>query len=104
MRVEFLDVLQLAFAHETMLDGHHDLGDDFQFAVHEHIERVGNDTFGGVLHGDDAEVRLPRFHRAEHLRNGGRRTEICEGAKVPLRGLLREGPLRAQVGHPLGGF
>ena len=68
----------------------------------QRIEGLIDHPFRGVLHGNNAEVRLPRLDRAEHLRNGGRRTEICEGAKVPLRGLLREGPLRAQVSHPLG--
>jgi hypothetical protein len=70
----------------------------------QRIKGLIHHPFRRVFHGDHTEVRLPRFHRAEHLCDRGRGAEVCEGAEVPLRGLLREGPLRAQVSHPLGRF
>ena len=33
------------------------LRNDFQIAVHEHVERVRDDAFRGIFHGHDAVIR-----------------------------------------------
>ena len=81
-----------------MLDGHNDLGDDFQFAVHEHIERVGNDTFGGVLHGDDTVGGSIFFHLTEDLSDGFLRDIGEAGAEAAHGSLMGVGGFRAEEG------
>ena len=87
-----------------LVNGQFELAHNSQRRCEQRVEGLIHHAFRGVLHGDHAEVRLPCLNRAEYLRNRGRRAEVRKGTEVPLRGLLREGSLRAQVGHPLGGF
>src|SRR5690606_9806540 len=49
MRKHLADLIAGTGTDEALLDAEDDLGDDLQVAVHEHVERVGNDAFGGVF-------------------------------------------------------
>ena len=82
-----------------MLDGHHDLGDDFQFAVHKHVERVGNDTFGGVLHGDYTVGGSIFFHLAEDLSDGFLWHIGEAGTEAAYGGLMGVGGFRTEKGN-----
>ena len=57
MRIKTLNVLALAVAGQTVLDRQDNLRHDLQVAVHEHVERVRDHAFGGVLHRHDAVIR-----------------------------------------------
>ncbi len=56
MGVKFFDSGAADAGNEAVTDGHDDLGDDFEVAVHEHVQRVGDDAFGGVFDGDDSVI------------------------------------------------
>lgn len=54
--VEFFDSGSADAGNKAVADGHDDLGDDFEVAVHEHVECIGDDAFGGVFDRDDSVV------------------------------------------------
>ena len=71
MSVKFFDlVAATAFAQQAMLNGQNDLGDDFQIAVNEHIESVGDDAFGRILDGHDTVIRAVFADFAEDVGDG----------------------------------
>ena len=70
MGVEFFDFGARRIADEAMLNTEDDLRDDFQVTVHEHVERVGDDAFGGIFDGNNAVIRAIFADFAENVRNG----------------------------------
>ena len=46
MRVKFANFRAAIVPDEAMLNRHHDLRDDFQRALHEQVERVGDHALG----------------------------------------------------------
>ena len=81
-----------------MLDGEEDLRDDFQFGLDEHVERMEDRAFGGVLDGHDAVVGLAAFDGGEDVGDGGAGLEAQAGAEIFQRGLVGEGGFRPEVG------
>ena len=98
MGIKFFDIRDRAFANEAVLDGHNDLRDDFQRAVHKHIERVGDDAFGCVLDGHDAVFGAVFFHLGEHFGDGFLRSIAEAGAEAAHGGLVRVRGLGAEEG------
>ena len=62
MGIEFFDPRAADAGDEAVADGHDDLSDDFEVAVHEHVQRVGDNAFGGVFNGNDAVVGAAFSH------------------------------------------
>ena len=81
-----------------MLDPQDDLRNDLQVAIDEHVERVRDDAFRGVLDGHHAVVRPVFADLMENVRDGLVRIIAQAGAKAADRGLMREGGLRSQIG------
>ncbi len=103
MDIKPLDALQFAIAGQAILNRQNDLRNDFQIAVHEHVERVRDDAFGGVLHRHDAVIRAVPADLGEHVGNGLLRHVTQAGTEFLNRGLMRERRLRAEIrdGHGL---
>jgi hypothetical protein len=70
MRVKFFDFRARRIAQQTLLHLQNNLRNDFQIAVHEHVERVGDDAFGGIFHGHDAVISAFFADLGEHVRDG----------------------------------
>ena len=86
-----------------MLHLQNDLRNDFQIAVHEHVERVRDDAFGGIFHGHDAVIRAVFGDLGENVRDGFLR-RVAQARTEPADGrLMRERRLRAEIrdGHGL---
>jgi hypothetical protein len=103
MRVKFFDFRARRIAQETLLHFQNDLRNDFQIAVHEHVERVRDDAFGGIFHGHDAVIRAVLGDLGENVRDGFLRRVAQARAEPPDRRLMRECRLRAEIrdGHGL---
>ena len=86
-----------------MRDRQNDLRNDFQIAVHEHVERVRDDAFGGIFHGHDAVIRAVFGDLGENVRNGFLRRIFQARTKTLDRRLMRERRLRTEIrdGHGL---
>lgn len=70
MGVKFFDSGAADAGDEAVADGHDNLGDDFEVAVHEHVQRVGDDAFGGIFDGNDAVVGAAFAHFGEDVGDG----------------------------------
>ena len=94
---------QPAIAGQAILNRQNNLRNDFQIAVHEHVERVRDDAFGGVLDRHDAVVRAVFADLGEHVGNGLLRHVAQTGTETADGGLMRERRLRAEIrnGHGL---
>ena len=98
MRIKALNVAAFAVAGQAVLDGQDNLRHDLQFAVHKHVERVGDHTFGGVLHRDDAVIRARLADLGEDIGDGFLRNVTEAGTEFLDGGLMRERRLRPEVG------
>jgi hypothetical protein len=87
-----------AVAGQAILNRQNDLRNDLQIAVHEHVERVRDHAFGGVLDRHHAVVRAFLADLGEHVGNGFLRGVAQAGAEPADGGLMRERGLRAEVG------
>src|SRR6266567_5523501 len=56
MGKEFFDLWPAAVAQQAVLHSQYDLRDDFQVAIHQHVEGMRHDAFGGVFNRHDAIV------------------------------------------------
>ncbi len=81
MNVELLDLRLGRIAHQTLLDAKDDLRDDFQFAVHEHVERVGDNAFRGILHRHHAVIGGFFGDLGKNIRDGFLRGIIQAGTE-----------------------
>ena len=84
MRVKFLDFSRLQLAHQALLDRQNNLRDDFQIAIHKHVERVRHDAFGRILHRNHAVIRAVLAHFGENVRNGFLRGIVQTGAEFRI--------------------
>ena len=98
MRVKFFDSGAADAGDEVVANGHDDLGDDFEVAVHEHVQGVGDDAFGGVFDGNDAVVGAASVHFGEDVGDGFL-GEVLEAVSEPADGgLVGEGGFRSKEG------
>ncbi len=70
MNVQAFDVFFAAISGKAILDWQNDLRNDFQVAVHEHVERVRDDAFGGIFHRHNAIVRGLLADLGKNIRDG----------------------------------
>ena len=104
MDVKFFDLRARRIAHQALLHGQNDLRNDFQIAVHEHVERVRDDAFGGIFHGHDAVIRAVLADLGENVGDGFLRG-VTQARTEPADGrLMRERRLRAEIGDGHGLF
>ena len=101
MHVKFFDLRLWRIAHQALLNFQQHLRNNFQIAVHEHVERVGDDTLGGIFHGHDAVVRRLFGNFGENIRDRFLRAIIQARAEFLDRRLMRESRFRAEIrdGH-----
>ena len=81
-----------------MADGHNDLSDDFEIAVHKHVQRVGDDAFGRVFDGNDAVVGAALAHFGEDVGDGFLGEVLKAVSKSANGGLVGEGGFRSKEG------
>ena len=98
MGVKFFDSGAADAGNEAVADGHDDLGDDFEVAVHEHVQRVGDNAFGGVFNGNDAVVGAAFADFGEDVGDGFL-GEVLEAVSESVDGgLVGEGGFWAEEG------
>lgn len=98
MRIEFFDSRAADAGDKAVADGHDDLGDDFEVAVHKHVQRVGDDAFGGVFDGNDAVVGAAFANFGKDVGNS-LLGEVLEAVSESADGgLVGEGGFRAKEG------
>ena len=96
--IEFFDSGVGDAGDEAVADGHDDLSDDFEVAVHEHIQRVGDNAFGGVFDGDDSVVGAAFADFGEDVGDGFL-SEVLEAVSESADGgLVGKGGFRAEEG------
>lgn len=98
VRVEFFDSGAADAGDEAVANGHDDLGDDFEIAVHEHVKGVGDDAFGGVFDGDNSVVGAAFAHFGENVGDGFLGEVLEAVSKSADGGLVGEGGFRAKKG------
>ena len=100
MHVKFFDVRArtAGLHHQALLDRQNNLRHDLQIAVHEHIERVRDDAFGGIFHRHHAVIRALFADLGEHVGDGFLRRIAQARAELPDGRLMRERRLRAEIG------
>ncbi len=91
-----------AVRQQAMLHRQHDLRDNLQVAVHEHVQRVRDHALGGVLHRHHAVIRAVLAHLAEDIGDGLHRRVVQAGPETANGGLVGEGRLRPQIRHRQG--
>ena len=98
-----LRFLNPGFYRKTIRNWQNCLRNDFQIAVHEHVERVRDDALGGILHRHHAVIRALFADLGENVRNGFLRRVFQTGAEFLDGGLMRERRFRAEIrdGHGL---
>ena len=97
--IELLDLRARAVGQQTMLHRQDDLRDDLQVAVHEHVERVRDHAFGGVLDRHHAVVRAVLADLGEDIGDGLLRRVAQAGAEALDGRLVRERRLGPEIGH-----
>ena len=102
MDVQFFDLVARRIAHEALLHAQDDLGDNLQFAIHEHIEGVGDDAFGGVFHGHNAVIRAAFADFGKNIGNGLLRSIFQAGAEAADGCLMGESGFRTEIGDVHG--
>src|SRR5213082_3487765 len=70
MSEQLLDLRSRRVAQKTLLHRQDDLRHDLQIAIHEHVERVRNYPFGGILDRDNSVICAILAHLTEHVSNG----------------------------------
>ena len=96
--IEFFDSGAGDAGDEAVADGHDDLSDDFEVAIHEHVQRVGDNAFGGVFDGDDSVVGAAFADFGEDVGDGFL-GEVLEAVSEPADGgLVGEGGFRSEEG------
>ena len=86
-----LDLVEPGLApKEVLLDLQLDLTGDLQRRGQEHVERIVDGTFRGILDGHYAEVGDPTFHLMEDLVDGMKRQGPNRMPEVLEYGGLRE--------------
>ena len=99
MRVKFFDSGMADAGNEAVADGHDNLGDDFEVAVHEHVQRVGDDAFGGVFDGNDAVVGAAFAHFGKDVGDSFL-SEVLEAVSESADGgLVGEGGFWSEKGN-----
>ena len=98
MGVEFFDSGAAAAGDEAVTDGHDDLGDDFEVAVHEHVQRIGDDAFGGVFDGNDSVIGAAFADFGENVGDGFLGEVLEAVSESADSGLVGEGGFRAEEG------
>ena len=81
------------------MHGQFHLAADGQRRAQEHVQRVRDRALGGVLDRHHAIVGGAGVDLAKHLFDGGLRQAADGLPEVLVRGVLREGPRRAQIRH-----
>ena len=71
----------------------------FKLAVHEHIERVRDDAFGGILDRHDAVICAIFAHFGKNVGNGFLRGITQTGTKPANGGLMGESGFRPEIGN-----
>ena len=84
MGIELLDLRARAVGQQAMLHRQNDLRDDLQVAIHEHVERVRDDAFGGVLDRHHAVVRAVLADLGEDIGDGLLRRVAQAGAEARM--------------------
>lgn len=96
--IEFFDSGAGDAGDEAMADGHDDLSDDFEVAVHEHIKSVGDNAFGGVFDGDNSVVGTAFADFGEDVGDGFLGEVLEAVSESADGGLVGEGGFRAEEG------
>lgn len=104
MDVKLFDLFARRVAEQTLLHGQNDLRNHFQIAVHEHIERVRDDAFGGILDGYHAVIRAVFADLGKDVADGFQRRVKQAGAKFTDGRLVRERGLGTEIGDGHGLF
>ena len=98
MSVQLFDlVAATGFAEQAMLNGQNDLRNDFQIAVHKHVERVSDDAFGRILDRDDAVIRAVFADFAENVSDGLLWRVVKARAKSANGGLVSESGFGSEI-------
>ena len=100
MREQFFDLGPAGIAEQAVLDAQDDLRHDLQIAVNEHVERVRDDTLGGVLDGHHAVIRAVLANLGEYVGDGPVREIAQARAESPNGRLVGERSLGSQIGDP----
>jgi hypothetical protein len=99
MRQHALDLAQVPRPRQQVLgDLQRQLAADLQLGVDQAIEGDVDGAVGGVLHWDHAEVRAAALDVLEDLGDRPRAVILDRFAEAIARGLMRERPLRGQIG------
>ena len=97
MRADAHDLLQaLHAAHQVLTDAQLDFAADLQRRVQEHVERVVDRAFGGVLDRHHAEVGVPGLHFFEHFADRRQRQRAHRMTEMLEHRLLRERAFRPE--------
>src|SRR5882762_10813644 len=97
MSEKFLDLRTRRIAEETVLNGQNDLRNNLQIAVHEHVERMGDNALGGILDGNNSVVCAVLADFAEDVGDRLLSGVKQAGAEAPNGGLVREGGFGSQI-------
>jgi hypothetical protein len=86
-----------------LLDVQNDLRNDLQIAVHEHVERVRDDAFGGIFHRHHTVIGALFGNLGEYVGDGFLRGIIQAGTEFLDGRLMRERRFRPEIrnGHGL---
>jgi hypothetical protein len=101
MGIELFDLGPPGIAEQAMLHLQYDLGDNFQVAVDEHIERVGHDPLGGILNRHDSVIRAVLADFGKDV-GDGLLVGVPQAGAEPADGrLVGEGGFRPEIrdGH-----
>jgi hypothetical protein len=88
MDEKLLDPRASAAAQEAMLNRQDDLRDDFQIAIHKHIQRVRHDSFRGVLNWHHSIIRAVLADLGKDVGDGFLRGITQARTKTTNRGLM----------------
>jgi hypothetical protein len=100
MRAYPLDVLQPRHAsHQVLVDAQLHLAADLQRRTQEHVQRVVDRAFGGILHGHDTEIRMAGLHFGEYFVDLRKRQRAHRMTELLEHGLLRERAFGPEEAH-----
>src|SRR5438105_2884525 len=70
MSEQLFDLRSRRVAQKTLLHRQDDLRHDFQIAIHEHVQRVRDYAFGGILYRDDSVICAVLTDLTENVSDG----------------------------------
>ena len=88
---------------KIVVNAHFHLAADLEIRVQEHIERMADNTLGGIFYRHNAEISLSSLHLIKHGFNGRMPQGLYRVPEMPVHRLLGKGAFRSEVGN-LHGF